>query len=86
MKNTTKKEAKQIKKIAKEMAKHVGEIDYLFNTYRKIVGYEYLDIPFCEEDEVVWTDDEDEMAESMINSLVRTRAVWKRMEMMKLMM
>jgi hypothetical protein len=71
-----KSEAKKLVKTAKKIAKLIGKIDALHIESRKIVGFENLEVPFIEENEIVWSDDSSELSESMIEWCMNNRTRW----------
>ena len=72
----TKKEDKQIQEIANEMSKYIGKIDKLNHKFREIVGYKYTEVSFFEDDDIVWSDDSKELADSMVQSCIKSRCEW----------
>lgn len=71
-----KSEARKLVKTAKKIAKLIGKIDALHMKSRKIVGFENLEVPFIEEEDIVWSDDASELSENMIEWCVNNRTRW----------
>jgi hypothetical protein len=77
MKNLlSKSEAKKLRKIGADIAKHIQIIDGLHATARDLVGFEFLDVCFCE-DSIPTTADENQLAELYVEWGQKSRANWR---------
>lgn len=72
----SKSEVKKLSQIARKIAKLIGKIDALHSKSRDIVGFENTEIPFIEENEIVWSDDASELSESLIEWCINNRTRW----------